>query len=135
VKSDRHRELARRWFLEVWNERRSDTIEELAHPQCAGHHEGQESRGPRDIEAMRAQLVHLMPDLHVVIEEIIAEGDNAVVRWRFEGTHCGEMPGVPATGRRCGFAGITWLKFRHGQVVEGWDRWNQAAFIQQLKAA
>lgn len=82
---------------------------------------------------MRAQLFQMMPDLHVTIEEIIAEGDDAVVRWRFQGTHCGDVAGLPASGRLCEFSGMTWLKFRDGQVIEGWDRWNQAAFLQQLR--
>jgi hypothetical protein len=27
---------------------------------------------------------------------------------------------------------MTWLKFSEGKVIEGWDRWNQAAFLQQV---
>ncbi|HEV7868041.1 MAG TPA: ester cyclase [Chthoniobacteraceae bacterium] len=120
------RELARRWFEEVWNERRADTIEELVHPHCIGHHEGRMTRGSADLKVMRDQLLTMVADLRVVIEDICAEDDNAVVRWRFAG--------VSSAGSRkpISFEGMTWLKFSEGKVIEGWDRWNQAAFLQQV---
>jgi predicted ester cyclase len=41
-----------------------------------------------------------MPDLKVVVEDMIAEGDKVVVRYTLEGTHEGELFGVAPTGRR-----------------------------------
>ena len=122
--SAKNRELARRWFEEVWNERRSDTIAELVHPDSIGHHEGGMTRGSAEVKAMRDQLLELVPDLKLIIEDIVADGDDAVVRWRFAG--------VCATGSCSPVAmeGITWLKFADGRIIEGWDRWNQAAFVQ-----
>lgn len=120
------RELARRWFGEVWNEKRSDTIDALVHPECCGHHEGQTTRGGAEIKAMRDQLLALVPDIAVEIEDILAGDTDAVVRWRFSGT-CSAGSCQPVA-----FEGMTWLKFADGKIVEGWDRWNQAAFLQQL---
>jgi len=51
-------ELARRWFEEIWNERRVETIDELAHPECVGHHEGQPaSKGAEAFKTFRRQLL------------------------------------------------------------------------------
>ncbi len=41
-----------------------------------------------------------MPDLKVVIEDMIAEGDKVMVRYTLEGTHEGVLFGVPPTGQR-----------------------------------
>jgi len=119
-------DLARRWFDEVWNQKRSDTIDLLVHPECVGHHEGQTTKGGAEILAMRDQLLALMPDVKVTIEEIVADETNAVVRWKFAGNS--------SAGSRqpLSFDGLTWLKFSDGRIIEGWDRWNQAAFLQQL---
>lgn len=75
---------------------------------------------------MRDQLLTLMPDVTVTIEEIVADETNAVVRWKFTGTS--------SAGSRqpLSFDGLTWLKFSGGRIIEGWDRWNQGAFLQQL---
>jgi hypothetical protein len=84
------------------------------------------TRGSADLKVMRDQLLTMVADLRVVIEDICAEDDNAVVRWRFAG--------VSSAGSRkpISFEGMTWLKFSEGKVIEGWDRWNQAAFLQQV---
>ena len=38
------------------------------------------------------------PDIHLTIDEIIAEGDKVVVRWTLTGTQRGIWRGIPATG-------------------------------------
>ncbi len=119
--------LARRWFEEVWNERSRETIYALVDPACVGHHEGEVSKGPADVEAMRDRLVGLMPDIKVTVEDIVADGDNAAVRWKFTGTPLG-------ASNPLSFSGMTWLKFKDGRIVEGWDRWNQGVMLQQLQA-
>ena len=75
---------------------------------------------------MRDQLLGLMPDLRVEIQDIVADDTNAVVRWRFNGTSSA------GTKQAVSFSGMTWLTFSDGRIVEGWDRWNQAALLQQL---
>jgi len=127
-------DLARRWFDEVWNQRNRETIYSLADPSCAGHHEGEETRGPADIESMQARLLSLLPDLEVAIDDVLSDGDDAVVRWRFTGIHSGVDGPIAATHRKVSFAGMTWLKFQDGRIVEGWDSWNQAALMQQLQS-
>jgi steroid delta-isomerase-like uncharacterized protein len=127
-----NRELARRWFEEVWNQRSDDTVRELLHPEGVGNLEGQFISGPDEFIAMRQNLLAFLPDLKVTIEAIIADGDHVVVRWHFYATHTGKAPVAPPTGHAVEVGGMTWLKFKNGQIVEGWDRWNQGALLQQL---
>jgi predicted ester cyclase len=44
--------------------------------------------------------VAAIPDLRVTIDEMVAEGDRVAARWTAEGTHQGELLGVPPTGKR-----------------------------------
>jgi predicted SnoaL-like aldol condensation-catalyzing enzyme len=53
------------------------------------------------------------PDLHVTIEDMIAEDDKVVVRNTWRGTDV-------ATGTRLQFAGIVIWRIAHGQLVERW---------------
>ncbi|HEX5123430.1 MAG TPA: ester cyclase, partial [Rhodanobacteraceae bacterium] len=96
--------------------------------------EGGEVRGPAAFKAVRAQLLGAFPDLGVRVEEIIAAGDNAVIRWNAVASHEGDDLGIRASHQRVRFRGLTWMKFRDGRIVEGWDAWNQGALIQQLSA-
>jgi predicted ester cyclase len=41
------------------------------------------------------------------IEDLIAEGDKVVARWRSRATHRGDYMGIPPTGREVEVTGIT----------------------------
>jgi predicted ester cyclase len=62
-----------------------------------------------------------------------ADGDHVFVRWRARGTHRGDCLGRPAIGRPVDFRGMTWLTFRNGLIVEGWDSWNLGELLESLK--
>lgn len=131
----RNTALARRWFQEVWNERRETTVAELLAPDAAGHLEGGlEVRGPAEFHPVRAALLGAFPDFEVAVDQVIAQGDDVVVRWSAKGTHRGENLGIPASNRKTGFRGMTWLRFRDGLIVEGWDAWNQGRLMQDLQS-
>ena len=55
-----------------------------------------------------------------------------VVRWAAAGTHTGPGLGVPPSGRKVRFRGMTWMRFRDGKLVEGQDSWNLAGLLQAL---
>ena len=130
-----HAALVRRWLEEVWNQRRDDTVHELLDPEAVGHLEGVVTRGVPDFLAARSFLLQAFPDLRVVPEAILAAGDEVTFRWSAEGTHRGELLGIPATGQAIKFRGMTWLRFSNGRIVEGWDHWNQGRLMSELQAA
>jgi steroid delta-isomerase-like uncharacterized protein len=126
--------LARRWFEEVWNQRRTDTIDELLTDDSVSHSETGLLRGKQEFKD-RAHTVFLsaFPDLLMTVESVVGSGDEVAVRWVVTGTHRGDTLGFPATGRTVSFRGTTWIRFSGGKMVEGWDCWNQAGLIQSLQ--
>jgi steroid delta-isomerase-like uncharacterized protein len=126
--------LARRWFDEVWNQRRTDTIDELLTDESVGHSESGPLRGSREFkERAHAVFLAAFPDLRMTVEGTVAEGDQVVVRWAAAGTHLGGGLGFPASGKQVSFRGMTWIRFRDGKMNEGADCWNQAGLIQSLR--
>jgi steroid delta-isomerase-like uncharacterized protein len=75
------------------------------------------------------------PDLHMEIKDMVAEGDKVAVRLRVTGTHKGGGLGFPATGRKIDIAAITIIQFAKGQLVQGWNNWDQLGMMQQLGMA
>jgi steroid delta-isomerase-like uncharacterized protein len=130
--TDSNRDLAIRWFREVWNERRHETIDELFAADGVGHMEGGDGT-IADFKSARAGLLEAFPDFSVVVEDTVSEGDHVVVRWAATGTHQGRGLGIEATGRPVSFRGMTWLKFRNGKAVEGWDSWNLGGLLTSLR--
>ena len=85
----------------------------------------------------RAQmLATAFPDQHYEIQEMIAEGDKLVVRWRMRGTHEGELVGptmtTPATGKRLDIWGMSMYLMEGGMAKEIWERFDMMEFLGQL---
>lgn len=133
--NNENRQLAIRWFEEVWNLRNEAFIDRVLGPQSIGHMEGIDVVGPAEFKAVRAQLLKAFPDLRISVESTVAEENTVVVRWNVVGTHLGEAFGIEATRAPIVVRGMSWLVLEAGQLVEGWDSWNQGALIESLRAA
>jgi len=75
------------------------------------------------------------PDLHLTLEDIIAEGDKMVTRWTMRGTHQGASLGMPPTGKQCTMPGIGIFRLDGGKVAELWVIYDQLGMLQQLGMA
>jgi steroid delta-isomerase-like uncharacterized protein len=126
--------IARRWFEEVWNSRRDEAIYELMAPDAVGHMEGGDVHGPDEFRTARAAFLNALPDVHIAVEDVIAEGDRAAVRWLVRATHKGELFGVAASHRKVELRGTSWFRIRDGKLVEGWDTWNLGGLLDSLRA-
>lgn len=124
-----------RWFEEVWNQRRTDTIDELLMEESVAESEGGLLRGPEEFKTrMHTPFLSAFPDLHVTVENTVAQGEDVVVCWRASGTHGGDGLGLHATGRPMSIRGMTWHRYRDGKLVQGWDCWNQEGLMNQLRS-
>lgn len=125
VMVDDPKTLALRWFDEVWNHGSTGTVRELMSPDARGWSEAGSVHGPEEfINLVHAPMSAVFTDLKLTVEDAIAEGDQVVVRWIVTAAPSGELVPHPAGGARFSFCGMTWLKFRDGKIIEGWDRFN-----------
>jgi steroid delta-isomerase-like uncharacterized protein len=72
------------------------------------------------------------PDLRLIIEDLVAEGDKVVMRATARGTHRGEFMGIPPTGKQISVTEIHICRFADGKVVEHWANSDQLGMLQQL---
>jgi len=73
------------------------------------------------------------PDLRMDVEDLIVDGDKAVARFRFTGTHQGEFMGIPATRRTVDIRGIDIMRFdTAGLACEHWGVTDTMTMMQQL---
>ncbi len=75
-----------------------------------------------------------MPDARITAQDIVADGERVAVRFTLTGTHTGDLLGAPGTGAAIDVEGITIVEFRDGQVVERWNRLDEAALLAQIGA-
>ena len=130
--------LMQRWFNEVWNEGRVQTIYDLMDENGIGigqDQPGVEIHGPADFVALFNRLHGAFPDIQITVNDTIAADDKVVVRWSAQMTHTGDHLGIPATNRPVRITGITIAQIKDGKIIRGWDNWDQLALMQQLSLA
>ncbi len=126
-------EIAKRWFLEVWNERADHLIPELMADNSIGHLEGgQTVRGHDEFRSFQGAILSMLPDLKVDVLRCIADGEDACVLWEASGKHTGGGLGFAPTQRLVRFRGTTWFRIVEGRIVEGWDSWNHDGLFATL---
>jgi len=126
--------LVKRWFEEIWNELREETIDELLTPESCCLSPVGRLVGPEDFKARVYQpFLDTFSDIRVKIEGTVTEGDQVVVRWSSTAVHTGDGLGFPATGRRAEFHGMTWVRCGGGKMIEGWDCWDFSGVIRSLQ--
>jgi len=129
--------LSRRVFEEIWNYRNLAVIDELFAPEYA-HHDPQSPDLVDGIEGYRRfvqRFLRAFPDIHIAIHDEIATESTAVTRWTASGTHNGDLPGIPSTGRSISVTGITIARTRNGKIVESWNNWDALGMMRQLGMA
>lgn len=125
--------IARRWFDEVWNQRRGETIDEFLAADSVCHGDDGPITGPEEFRQRQfLPFTAAFPDLSVRVDDVIGEGDQVVVRWTATGIHSGEGLGCAATGREVSFTGMTWVRMRDGKLGEGWQVSNIPQVCQSL---
>jgi len=131
------RALSRRWFDEVWNQGRDQTIDELAAPDAAIHGLGEGGRqmsSPAEFRKFYHLFRSAFPDMRVEVNDVLLDvgGDKTAVRITFTGTHTGSGLGLPPTGRPFRATAIILARWRDGRMVEAWNEFDAAGMMQQL---
>ncbi|QDV33757.1 ester cyclase [Tautonia plasticadhaerens] len=75
------------------------------------------------------------PDVHITLDELIAEGDKVVARWTFNGTHLGNFQDIPATGKSVIWTGIDIYTVRDGRITSHERKSDMLGLMQQLGVA
>jgi predicted ester cyclase len=98
---------------------------------------------PSNFEGMRMfydALWRAFPDSHLVIDDLIVEGDKAVSRYISTGTQKGEFMGIPPSGKRVKIDGMTILYFNKSsssskkKCIERWNMPDMMGLMQQIGA-
>jgi steroid delta-isomerase-like uncharacterized protein len=88
--------------------------------------------GVEGVKQLFAMFRAAFPDLRIVVEDLIAEGDKVTARIVMRGTHTGDFMGIPATGKPMAIEAIDILRIQGGKCVEHWGQYDQMGMMQQL---
>lgn len=126
-------DCVRRFFEEVWNQRRAPVIDELLTSDSVCYADDGPLRGPQEFrERQYEPFLAAFPDLHITLDDIVSQGEQVVVRWTAVGSHTGTGLGFAATAERVTFRGISWIRVRDGKMLEGWQSSNIPEVVRGL---
>ena len=136
MSTEENKALVRRLVEEVWNQGHLVVFDELYAPTFLFHDPVlPRIRTREDDKRWITETLNAYPDLHMTIDDLIAEGDRVVVRVTARGTNTGAIVGPtphPATGKHVTMTAIAIARFANGQFVEIWHQVDWLGVLQQL---
>ncbi len=131
--TERNKATARRMVDEVVNGRRLELLDEILAPEFVDHTAPPGVPPTRDgAKDLFRMFLDAFPDLHVTIQDVVAQADTVVQRTRATGTMKGEFMGMPSTGRSATWEQIHILRFADGREIEHWTHSDQLGLLAQL---
>ena len=125
--------IARRYFEDLWNNGDTAVIPQLVAPNATGHVNGQ-TIVTSALAARVRNTYDAYPDLKFSVDDLLADGNKAVVRWTMTGTHRGTLAGVPGSGARVSVTGINIFRVTDGRIAEMWVSADDLGELRQIGA-
>jgi steroid delta-isomerase-like uncharacterized protein len=136
ISAEKDNKAIMRQFWDVWEQGNIDLLDDLLAPEYVNHTLATPDlpSGPEGVKEVVSMFRSGVPDLRVVIEDMIAEGDRVATRYALEGTHGGDLFGVAPTGRHLTIKSMTVERLSGGKIVEHWRVTDELDMMRQLGA-
>ena len=123
-----------RFAKEAWHQWNLVVVDELMAADFVFYDSVSPIRGPEAFKHYVAGVRLAFPDLQFTVDDVIIEGNRAVARWTFRGTHTGGSPslGIAPTGKRVSFSGVSIYHMVGGKITEEWSTVDTLGILQQL---
>ena len=115
MSTEQNKAVVRRFMMEALSGRNVGLADEVLAPNYVNRMTG------ADLAAFKGMLTGMstaLTDVRFEIDDLVAEGDAVVARWKMEATHTGSLMGEAPTGKRISSRGLTYYRLVNGQIVE-----------------
>lgn len=129
---DENKALIRRW-IELWNAQNVAGVDDFVAADYVRHDPNvPEIRGPEGEKQLISMALAAFPDMHISVEDLIAEGAQVVGRLRLQGTQRGEWMGIPPTNKTITIEMVEVYRVSDGKIAEQWVILDALGMLQQL---
>jgi predicted ester cyclase len=135
---NRNKELLTDSLREVWSGGNIEAANKYIASRYTIHHDPGDPWEERELDLEgfkeRVRLSRApFPDQCFEIRGIFADGDAVFVTWFSRGTHKGDLPGFPASGRQIKMSGATVYYFEGDRITGHWQVADRLGVFQQLR--
>ena len=133
MSTEENKAIVRRATEEFYNQGNIESADQFFADTYVRHDPASPHVRTRDdlVETVRAFRAGC-PDLHITIDDLVAEGDTVAKRWTLSATHTGNLSGLPPTGNRIRVSGLELFRLTNGKIVECWLGYDNLSMMQQL---
>ncbi len=134
-KLEMNKAVVQRYVDEIQNAHSLDALESIFAEDFIDHMAssgGLYLGGMEGLKRGYATFLDAFPDLHVTVEDMIAEGDKVVAYKTLSGTHRGTHLEIPPTGKRVQYQIISIYRIKNGKIAEYWGLQDEISLKRQL---
>ena len=121
---------------ELWSKGNLAVADELYSPDFVCHFVvGPEWRGVQGIKDVVARHRRSFPDWDEKVDDILAEGDEVMIRFTSTGTQEGDFEGIAATGKKVTIREVAIFRLVDGKIIEQWGMPDVHGLLEQLQTS
>ncbi len=133
MSTEQNKAKERLMVAEALNKGNLTVVDECLAPDFIYHGPGGvEVKGPDGYKQFLAGLRTAYPDIHVKIENILAEADLVATRYTCTFTFTGQTGTIAPTGKRVSMTGAILDRFKGDKLIETWEVYDRLDLYQQL---
>ena len=132
--SEQNKNLVRRFYEEIENQQKLELVDELVAPDFRDVYNSASPFPVIGIEGVKklAKALHENMNLHIVVEDLIAEGDRVMARFSSTSTPKVPVMGVAPTGRQFTNQGVEIFRVVGGKLAERWVFIDRVPMLKEL---
>jgi len=117
---EKNKIAVRRHIEEAWNKGNLAATAETISPDFipAGP---VKLKGPDDFNKIIKENLQAFPDIHITIDDMVAEGDKVAIHCTWTGTFTGEYFGIKPTGKPFKTQDVFFYRMKDGKIAEAWQ--------------
>ncbi|HEY0603768.1 MAG TPA: ester cyclase, partial [Herpetosiphonaceae bacterium] len=123
MSTQENKAIVQQFLEEIFNQKNFAALDALVDPDVATHY-NQSSHA--------FQVLTAFPDFHIIVEDMMTEGDVVVCRSTWRATHQGEYMSIPPTGKVISGRRTDIFRVGGGKIVESRQKWDSVHLMQQL---
>jgi predicted ester cyclase len=129
--TERNKAIVRQVFTDIFTRGKYEVADQIYAKDFVSHDATRNIGFDENLANVRGWR-SAFPDLEMIVDQEIAEGDFVTVLWRGRGTNTGNGNGLNSTGRRAQGRGISIFRVEDGKIKEEWTEYSQLLLMQQL---
>ena len=131
---DSNKAGAKAFYEDVINAHNPGAVDKYCAVNFVDHNPdmGHSGQGLDDAKKSFGEWFASMPDAHITVDNMTADGDMVWVAYTMTGTMKGDMGPMKATNKAAKVGGMDLLRIKDGKAVERWGYYDQMSMMQQL---